>query len=65
MTEYAELSDEERILLAAECVGRGVPIPHEIKALLGHELILIISNPGAQHDVNSRADDPADPPGAS
>ena len=51
MTEYTQLSDEERILLAAECVGRGVPIPHEIKAMLGQELIQIIENPGARHDT--------------
>jgi len=50
MTEYAQLSDEEKIILAAECVGRGVPIPHEIQAMLGHELIYLIKNPGAQHD---------------
>jgi len=62
MTQYAELSDEEKIILAAECVGRGVPIPHEIKAMLGHELILIIENPGAQHDTDKPTNDPTDTP---
>ena len=49
---YTELSDEEKILHAAECVGRGVPIPRQIKALLGEELVQIIENPGAEHDPN-------------
>jgi len=52
MNTYAELSDEEQITLAAECVGRGVPIPHEIKAVLGHVIIDLIENPGAQHGTN-------------
>ncbi len=47
---YAELSDEEKIILSAECVGRGVPIPREIKTALGPDLISIIENPGATHD---------------
>jgi len=46
---YTDLSDEEIILHAAECVGRGVPIPHQIKKILGDELIKIIENPGAEH----------------
>lgn len=47
---YAELSDSDKIILAAECVGRGVPIPHEIAAHLGHEVISEIQNPGAKDD---------------
>ena len=46
---YADLTDEELILHAAECVGRGVPIPHQIKTILGQELVVIIENPGAEH----------------
>ena len=47
MNKYAELSDEDQIILAAECVGRGVPIPHEVKAALGADIIDLIENPGA------------------
>ncbi len=47
---YTELSDSEMIILAAECVGRGVPIPHEIAAHLGREIISDIQNPGGHHD---------------
>jgi hypothetical protein len=46
---YTDLSDEEKILHAAECVGRGVPIPQQIKEILGDELIAIIENPGADN----------------
>lgn len=47
---YAELSDSEMIILAAECVGREVPIPHEIAAHLGSSLIAEIQTPGALHE---------------
>lgn len=47
---YADLDSEDLIVLAAEFVGRGVPIPHEIEAKLGHSLISEIQNPGAEHD---------------
>jgi len=47
---YAELSVEEKIILAAECVGRGVPIPHEVAAALGSALVSDIQNPGGPHD---------------
>ncbi len=46
---YTDMSDEEIILHAAECVGRGVPIPHQIKTELGNELVKIIENPGAEN----------------
>jgi len=49
---YTDLGDEGMILHAAECVGRGVPIPQEIREALGAELILIIENPGATHEHN-------------
>jgi len=49
---YAELSDEDMIILAAECVGRGVPIPHDIAAHLGAAVISDIQNPGGPHDSN-------------
>ncbi len=64
---YAELSDEERIILSAECVGRGVPIPREIKDALGPDLISIIENPGAKHDTksNAKARHGRHPPGPS
>lgn len=48
---YASLSKEDQIILAAECVGLDVPIPHEIQAMLGPELISDIQNPGV-HDAN-------------
>lgn len=47
---YAELSTEELIILAVEFVGRGVPIPHDIQAKLGEDIILEIENPGVQHE---------------
>ncbi len=53
---YTDLSDEEKILHAAECVGRGVPIPQQIRTLLGDELIQIIENPGAEHERQQRTD---------
>lgn len=51
---YSALSREETIILAAECVGLDVPIPHEIQAMLGPELISEIQNPGATHDNEKR-----------
>lgn len=45
MTAYAELSEEDQILLAIECIARGTPIPSAVKAALGSELITQIENP--------------------
>lgn len=47
---YAELPTEDLIILAVEFVGRDVPIPHEIAAKLGHDLVSEIQNPGARHE---------------
>ena len=54
---YTELSDEDQIILAAECVGRGVPIPREIKEALGADLISVIENPGATHEQTNNANE--------
>lgn len=64
---YAELSDEEKIILSAECVGRGVPIPRAIKTALGPDLIAIIENPGATHEptTDKTAGNGNHPPGTS
>ncbi len=42
---YSDLTLEEKILFAAECIGRGVSIPSELRADLGPEVILEIENP--------------------
>lgn len=55
---YADITDSEMVILAAECVGRQVPIPHEIQAHLGPELIAEIQTPGAlnEHRDHENAD---------
>lgn len=54
---YASLSDSEMIILAAECVGRRVPIPHEIAAHLGKTLVSDIQTPGALHVDKAHSSD--------
>lgn len=53
---YADLSPEEMILHAAECVGRGLDIPSEIARLLGPALLQDIQNPETLHDHHSDGD---------
>lgn len=47
---YSDLPLVEQILLAAECVGRGINIPREIRDQLGPEIIRDIENPETSHD---------------
>ena len=42
---YSELSISECINLAIEFVGKGLPIPHDLKSIIGSELIHEIENP--------------------
>lgn len=47
---YSDLAVEDQILLAAEFVGRGVPVPSEIRENLGSNLMRDIENPETLHD---------------
>lgn len=42
---YHELPVEDQILLAIEFVGRGHPIPEQLRVSLGADLIREIENP--------------------
>lgn len=58
---YTQLSSKRIIKIASEFVGLGYPIPHEIVAHLGPEIINLIENPGAKDgntdkNKNSRLD---------
>ncbi len=46
---YTQLSSERIIQIASEFVGLGYPIPQEIVAHLGPEIIHLIQNPGENH----------------
>ena len=47
---YTQLSDARIIQVASEFVGLGYPIPEEIVAHLGPEIIYCIKNPGANYE---------------
>ena len=52
---YSDMAVEDQILLAAEFVGRGLTVPHEIRTNLGDELMRDIENPeNPQHDNQER-----------
>ncbi len=46
---YTQLPRERLIQIASEFVGLGDPIPQEIVAHLGPDIILLIENPGENH----------------
>lgn len=51
---YTQLTDNRIIQVASEFVGLGYPIPQEIVAHLGPEIIRVIENPGAVHDRHNK-----------
>jgi hypothetical protein len=59
---YSDLAVEEQILLAAEFVGRGLPVPSEIKSNLGSDLIRDIENPETTNDRDQERERPGHRP---
>ncbi len=47
---YTQLPSDRIIKIASEFVGLGYPIPQEIVAHLGPEIIHLIENPGADDE---------------
>ncbi len=59
---YTQLSFDRLIKVASEFVGLGDPIPSEIVAHLGPDVIRLIENPGANdanHKINCGLDKPS------
>ncbi len=56
--DHSDLEVEDQIILAAECVGRSIPIPPSIRTSLGTDLVESIENPeSTNHAINTSKQD--------